>query len=131
MRVALEKPRTYGRWDKRDLWWKEAKPFVLNDRAILIHRPRQVTLYNIHKGPHIGISLWCGNQFTGLKKFTFLDSPPEDRLVCHACEQRALMAGLPSSSELAGKHVCVGKLKAVNTCHIHGAAQGEVEHGNH
>ena len=44
-------------------------------------------------------------------------SPAEaDKLLCAACERNAVLAGLPSAYELAGRHVHLGKLKAVQTC---------------
>lgn len=96
---------------------RESEPFLMNDRAILIHRPREATIYNHDKFPsHIAVKFWCGNTHNHGKGMFFLSEPPIDRLVCEACEARAIMAGLPTSSELAGRHVCIGKLKAVVAC---------------
>lgn len=47
---------------------------------------------------------------------TFLAAPPDDKLLCEACERNAVLAGLPSADELAGRHVHLGKIKAVQTC---------------
>lgn len=116
MKLAIEKaqfPVGYG-----GVPWVSCKPFVENSRAILIHRPRQVTTHKI--GPkwaaHLGIHMWCGCVMTGTKKFTFLDAPPTGRIVCARCEDAAVGAGLPSSSLLAGVHVHTGGVIAVTRC---------------
>lgn len=99
--------------------WTSSEPFVENKRGILIHRPRRVTLYNWKErwGPHIAVEYYCGQTTTDRKgNITFLPAPAETDLLCEACEARAVMAGLPSASELAGRHVHIGKLKAVRVC---------------
>lgn len=96
--------------------WTRCAPFVENSRGILIHRPREVTTYNLHRAPHIGIGYWCGNHVAGGKNFTFLTAPPVGALLCEKCEQNAVAAGLPSADELAGRHVHKGKLKAIRVC---------------
>lgn len=115
MKVALEK--------KHDLRggvvpWVSCQPFVENSMALLIHRPRSVSTYKIGPkyAPHLGISMWCGNMMTGTKKFTFLDAPPRGKIVCGRCEDAAIAAGLPSSSQLAGEHVHTGGVIAVSRC---------------
>lgn len=100
-----------------DLIWTSCEPFVENSRAHLIHRPAYVVRYNLHQKPHLAVGYLCGNGATGSHKFTFLASPPEGRLVCVRCEQAAIANGLPSSDELAGRHVCKGEIRAVNVCH--------------
>lgn len=118
MRVALE----VTRWDNPcvrgpDAMWRDSEPFVENRRGILIHRPRSVNMYNNLRKPHIVVSFYCGNQTTdSVGNVSFLSAPPEDAILCQACEFRAVMAGLPTASSLAGRHVHVGKLKAVMTC---------------
>ena len=52
----------------------------------------------------------------GKRNLTFLAAPPADKLLCEACERSAVLAGLPSADELAGRHVHIGKIKAVQTC---------------
>lgn len=113
MKLALERPR---RTENAASVFKESEPFVLNDRAHLIHRPRAVTLYNLHKFPHLAVKNWCGTHHTGLKKFTFLDEVPADRLLCAACEARAVMAGLPSADSLCGRHVHLGRMVPIQEC---------------
>lgn len=118
-RVPLRKPKPYPAGYTVP-WWRDCQPFILNDRAVLIHRPRSVTAHSCLGKSWIAVHNWCGNSFTGSKKFTFLDAPPAGRLVCERCESMAVQAGEKSSSELAGHHVCVGKVKAYNSCPLHG-----------
>jgi len=113
MKIALQRPRHVG--DVASVL-KESMPFVLNDRATLIHRPRTISLYNLHKYPHLGITHWCGNSTAGMKKFTFLEDIPENRLLCAICEARAVMAGLPSADEICGRHVHKGRMFAKRDC---------------
>lgn len=119
MKLALDRPR-HTRYVASVM--KESKPFVMNDRATLIHRPRSISLYNLYKYPHLAVHHWCGNTHTGMKKFTFLDEVPENRVVCAACEARAVMSGLPATDELCGRHVHKGKMVVEITC-CHGAAK--------
>lgn len=114
--VKLEKEKSSQRFG--GIPWVACKPFVENSRAVLIHRVRHVTTHKI--GPrwaaHIGMHAWCGNCMTGTKKFTFLDAPPDGRFVCARCEKAAIAAGLPTSDELAGHHVHLGGVVAVQLC---------------
>lgn len=122
MKLSLEITES-ARKDSSIYPWKTALPFVENSRGILIHRPRMVST---HTGlsrsnpsrwrPHIGIGFWCGMHVSGDKNFTFLLAPPENGLVCHRCEAVAIANGFPSSAELAGRHVHIGRVKAVKDC---------------
>ena len=98
--------------------WKEASPFIENSRAVLIHRPRYITTHKIGEKwkAHIAIECWCGNSFSGTKKFTFLDAPPEGKLLCARCEEMATKRNLPTAEELAGRHVHLGRLVARQIC---------------
>lgn len=112
--IRLEKePRL-----RKGVPWVACRPFVENSMAVLIHRVRYVTTHKI--GPrweaHLGVHAWCGNGMTGTKKFTFLDAPPDGKLVCARCDAKATAAGLPSSSNLAGHHVHLGGVVAVQLC---------------
>lgn len=114
IRVKLDKSRYANMYEKS---WQQSKPFVMNDRAALIHRPRVVCDHKLAGfAPHISIEYHCGNSAAGSDKFTFLDEPPKDRLLCHACEVRAVMAGLPSAEQITGRHVHTGKMRMVQTC---------------
>jgi len=118
MKLPLQKDKTLPRFAPGALPWVSCQPFVENSRAILIHRPRMVTTHKI--GPrwksHIAITQWCGNSSTGTKKFTFLDAPPDGKLLCARCEEKAVAAGQQPASAIAGKHVHLGGLVAVQLC---------------
>lgn len=98
--------------------WISCLPFVENSRGVLIHRPRSGQTYNIHKtGPHIGIAFWCGMHIaSGGKNITFLEAPPEGKILCERCEANAVKNGMPTADELAGRHVHKGGVVAVVTC---------------
>lgn len=114
--LALKKDKSLGRGA---IPWTAALPFIENKKAVLIHRPRHITTHTLlapRWGPHMAIACWCGNTMTGTTKFTFLDAPPEDSILCARCEDNAVANGLPSASELAGRHVHTGGVVAVKRC---------------
>ena len=117
MKLALKKDKRL-RPEFNGIPWVSCSPFVENSMARLIHRPRTVTTHKI--GPkyksHIAIGCWCGNSQTGTTKFTFLDAPPEGKILCARCEKKAVKAGLPSADSLAGRHVHIGGVVAVKHC---------------
>jgi len=115
--LPLEQTKETRPW-VRGMPWASCKPFVENTFAALIHRPRMVAIHRISEKyrPHISVSMWCGSTQSGTKKFTFLDAPPNDRIVCARCEEKATDAGLPSSTALAGEHVHTGGVVAVAYC---------------
>lgn len=99
--------------------WHSSLPFVDNKLAMLIHRPREVSTFRHFKIPYIAVTNWCGNTNTGNDKFTFLESLPDaGKLLCSRCEEIAVRNGLPSAEQLTGKHVHLGKVKAIRTCCI-------------
>lgn len=105
--------------------WASCAPFVENRRGLLIHRPRSVATFVSSRWTHFSVHYWCGccaNNDNG--NLTFLEAPPVESILCERCEQKAIEAGLPSAEELAGRHVHIGKLKAVLTCGC-AALQGE------
>ena len=122
MKTAIEKDpslrSTNGRTGGQKIPWTACEPFIENSMAVLIHRPRHVTTHKI--GPrwaaHLGVHNWCGSVFTGTDKFTFLGEPPVGRIVCARCEDAAVVAGLPSSEAIAGRHVHTGGVVAVARC---------------
>lgn len=118
MLLPLEKKDSDCYRNPKIFHWTKCAPFVENKRGKLIHRPRSGATYQLHKsGPHIGITFWCGMAVTdhGVK-LTLLDAPPDGKLVCERCEAEAVANGLPSSDELAGRHVHKGRTIAVATC---------------
>jgi hypothetical protein len=107
---------------------KAALPFVSNDRAVLIHRPRYATIHD-HGGrhkPHMSVGMWCGashNSEFGMAGLSFIADIPLDRFLCANCEKRAVEMGrLPPADQIVGRHVCVGGVRAYNKCLAHGAA---------
>ena len=116
MKLPLQKPK-----DRRfGIYWSSCSPFIENTRAVLIHRPRYVVTHKIgdkYKA-HIAIGCWCGTSFTGTKKFTFLDAPPDGKLLCARCEEKAVQSGQHSAEHLTGHHVHVGHVIAQRLCHI-------------
>ena len=112
--IELEKPKHIS---SKQAPWKACLPFVDNSRATLIHRPRSGSTYNIHKNPHIAVQFWCGMVVTASDgHLSFLDSPPDEKILCERCESMAIKNGIPSADELAGKHVHKGRTAAVVTC---------------
>lgn len=126
IKLSLERPkRMPPGYEKTQFPWASCAPFVENRRGILVHRPRTVSTFVFRKRSHFSIGYWCGscaNNDAG--NITFLEAPSVGAIVCQRCEQAAIAAGLPSSSDLAGRHVHIGKLKAVLTC---GCAQEQGE----
>lgn len=100
-----------------EVHWTHAAPFLLNPRGILVHRLQSVKCHmESGRYRHTSVDYLCGNGTCGKGVGEFLHEPPPDRLVCAVCEGIAISRGLPSSSELAGRHVCVGRLKAERLC---------------
>lgn len=118
MKITLEKPKE----PRFGIPWSSCSPFIENSKAVLIHRPRYVVTHKI--GPkwkaHISISCWCGNSFSGTKKFTFLDSPKQESLLCARCEEKAVQAGLPPAHIITGNHVHLGRVVAQKMCCLEG-----------
>lgn len=98
--------------------WKESEPFLFNERARLIHRPRYVSGHKCgNRPPHIAVWCYCGGGFTGREELIFIDVPPDNGVVCRRCEEKAVELGLPSSEELVGRHVHIGGVKVFADCH--------------
>lgn len=118
MKVNLDtslKPNRYG-WIPDWLPWKKSLPFFFNRRGLLIHRVKAVHAH-FKNGTysHSSVEYWCSNR--GQEKYgQFFDQPPTDRLVCAVCEAKAVAHGKSSSSELAGRHVCIGRVKVERLC---------------
>ena len=107
-----KKGRTFG--------IRTALPFVQSFRGKLAHRPRRAALHNIWDAPHFSTQYLCGTMVTHKPDgFTFTDDPSLP--VCSRCEAIAVEAGMPSASEIAGRHVCIGRTVVV--CHKQGGQQ--------
>lgn len=115
MKTSIEKDIRAG---KGVVHWTACEPFLENTRGVLIHRIRHVTA--IKTGArwktHLAVRCWCGNSMTGTKNFTFLSAPPDGKIVCARCEDAAIEAGLPTSDQLAGKHVHTGGVVVARRC---------------
>ena len=98
--------------------WSSCAPFVDNAQALLLHRPRYVTIYRSLGEPHLAVHMWCGSGQCGTDKFTFIDSYDGSKLLCKRCEENAVKQGLPSADELLGKHIHLGKIVAQQVCCI-------------
>lgn len=96
--------------------WASCAPFIENSRGVLIHRPKSAKNITILGKTHAAILYWCGNGVSGKRNLTLLETPPEDALLCETCERHAVAAGPPSAAALAGRHVHLGKVVAVQTC---------------
>ena len=116
LKLALQQPKRYPLHRDKILPWASCAPFVENSRGVLIHRPRSAQTITIHKEPHIAVHYWCGNGVAGKRNLTFLAAPPTDKLLCEACERNAVLAGMPPADKLAGRHVHLGRIKAVQVC---------------
>ena len=123
MKILLDLKKTHKNNDSRyDFFnWKSCLPFMENRRGVLIHRPKAVVTINASrlfgsKLPYLAVTHWCGSSVNSENSFTFLDAPPNGKILCERCETLAVEAGLPSAESLVGKHVHIGKVKAVATC---------------
>lgn len=98
------------------VYWKKSLPFNVNPRGVLVHRVRLGQSITYHgKRTHDCVDYWCGNGAHS-EGVSLTDSPPDDRLLCEACERIAVANGEPSSDELCGRHVHIGVLRAHRTC---------------
>ena len=114
MKIRLDRKKNH----RFGIAWAESSPFVDNSLALLVHRPRYITTHKIGEKykSHIAVEALCGNSFTGTKKFTFLDAPPDNKLLCARCEEVAAKRNMPSAESLAGRHVHIGRLVAQQMC---------------
>ena len=120
LKLPLQRARRRGSFDPRYgvVSWTSALPFFDNPRAVLIHRPRSVSTYSCAwRGAWLAVHCWCGNGMTSnTERFAFLPDVPDGRIVCARCEDKAVEAGLPTSDQLAGRHIHKGGVVAVREC---------------
>lgn len=115
MKVTLKKREINRSGPLRYIQWIESLPFFRNPRGLLIHRVESVvTMIHASGRTHNGIHYLCNAQTTADGEF--LAEPPANRLVCQACELAAKRKGKPSSEELVGRHVHVGKIRVERVC---------------
>ena len=120
MLIALNR-RRYSEYTSKVIHWAACLPFVRNNSGKLIHRPRYAITYlkNDCIPEHFAIEYHCGqccSDQPNSGKLEILSSPMSKEIVCHRCEEAAIQRGLPSSSEIVGSHVHVGRTKAVKDC---------------
>lgn len=120
-RVRLRRPRHRHDDDGgfKQVNYEESAPFFSNPRGVLIHRVR--SLYrlscDLQDGPWWIVDYWCENFGRGHDEIDdLLLFDPGEKLICTRCEALAVAKGEPTSSELAGRHVCTGVVRPVNTC---------------
>ncbi len=121
--VALKLPRYQH--DKRDsryqqLNYSQAAPFFANPNGVLVHRVRALYRLTVSESRSWWIiDYWCGNGGRSDAIDDELLFDPGKKLICARCEALATTAGEPMSSKLAGRHVCTGVCRPVNTCCTH------------
>jgi hypothetical protein len=116
VKVKLHEPKTRA-GEQLDAW-ASCEPFLHNENAVLIHRPRSVFRFRSPSVPNqnIIIDLWCGGTVYDRGQCWYMDYVEANRLLCERCELAAVRAGLLSASEIVGSHVHVGGVRAVQFC---------------
>jgi len=106
---------TCGIWSGITRRLKTAPPYINNPRAVLIHRPRWINIYGCKR---MAIRSYCGQVIHSKAKNLVKMAHQVDRnqVVCLHCENKAVEAGLPSTTQLHIHHVCVGGVKAFSQC---------------
>lgn len=122
--VPLKDPRHDFSNDKRvtQTAYVEAAPFFENPRGVLIHRVRSLFRMKVtwNDEPWWIVEYWCENSGRTDAVDSGLLFDPGVKFVCARCEANAVAAKMRTSSEVAGRHVCVGGVRAVNLCVAHG-----------
>jgi hypothetical protein len=119
MKIALQNKHFTNDDRYQYINWKTCLPFLENKRAVLIHRPRAISTVAksaISKHSYLIAKMWCGTSMTNGENWTFLESPPDGKVICAKCEAMAIVNGFPSSYSLVGHHVHVGGVRAFITC---------------
>lgn len=99
-----------------EIQWIKSAPFVVNSRAVLVHRIRSATSHLRNNNlSHHSFALWCANVFSGETCHVTHDIPI-NLLLCARCEAAAVKAGMPSADSLLGRHVHLGCERAVQVC---------------
>jgi hypothetical protein len=112
--------RVLSDYSSRAVAWVRSVPFAKSSRGVLLHRVRfGVTFLRGGDWSHDHVDFWCGNGANhGHRdnRVEFFESPPGEYLVCERCEEMCRRHGEKSSSELAGRHVHVGRMVAKRAC---------------
>lgn len=118
--IELQKPRSDhserdGRF--RQVNYHHSAPFFDNPRGVLIHRVRALFRLQFKGERHWWIvEYWCENGGRSEDIDSDLRFDPGEKLVCARCEAIAVAKGQKTSSQIAGRHVCTGVCRPVNTC---------------
>ena len=120
MLITLKR-RDYSGYGAPKIHWSSCLPFVRNNSGKLIHRPRYGATYRENGciTEHFAIEYHCGQCCTDDidgRKLEVIDAPEEHEIVCHRCEALAVERGLLSSEGIVGRHVHIGRTKAVKDC---------------
>lgn len=101
----------FPRWSKFKIVSRgiKSKPFLINPRAYLIHRPASITIYEAkfpmfryQKGEQIiAAKTLCGATFDK-HDIKYADEIPKNSVVCFRCEAEAIRRNKKQSSELLG-----------------------------
>lgn len=99
--------------------WNRSVPFAKSTRGVLLHRVKSGETFlrdGVRTHDHVGF--WCGNGANHGQgsKVEFYESPPDEYLVCERCEESCKRHGEKSASELAGRHIHVGRIVAKRAC---------------
>lgn len=96
----------------------QGAPFFDNPRGVLIHRVKALFRLEatFRDWPWLVVEYWCENSGRTDMTDEGLVFDPGDKLICARCEANAVAHGETTSSELAGRHVCTGVCRPVNTC---------------
>ena len=115
--LRLQKLREQSPGCKRD-HYDEALPWCLNQRGVLLHRPKEIYVVIAPSGErrHEVVNFYCENCTCDTGNVIYIDEPNAGMVVCRRCEAAAIAAGLKSSSEIAGRHVHIGGVKPVADC---------------
>lgn len=95
---------------------KKSPPFAYSEKGKLCHRPRYAGLhYRINPAkPHLAIDFLCSSGACGKNARFSYDT--NGRLMCKGCEKKAAELGMPTASQIVGRHICTGKLKVKKSC---------------
>lgn len=128
--IKLRAPRANHDERITQVDYDESAPFFKNPRGQLVHRVRSLfsldAPWNRSGKPWFVVDYWCENsgRCYSIDAGDVVDGgllfDPGSLLLCSRCEANAVIHGEPSGSQLAGHHVCVGKLRPVNVCDVHG-----------
>lgn len=123
-RTKLCRPRRFNRiWANDDRYellpYREAAPFFTNPRGVLTHRVRALYRVRLDGREWWIVDYWCENGGRSEDVDNDLQFDPGERFVCARCEAKAVAAREKTSSELAGRHACIGVCVPVNVCPEH------------